>query len=197
MTRRTESARSLGLLAALAFGGFAFGGFAVAGCAPAGPPPAAPATGSPPAAAQPAGMTMPAADPAEQKQPSPKDAAPGAASAPPPPPVGKAKADAPMLTKITQEDILAAVNQSGETFNKCYALGAGASKSYAARITVKATVGPTGTVNTVEVVSSTAKNAKVDACVVDAFKKISFNRAPGSGATVFTFPLNFEGGQAP
>ena len=34
---------------------------------------------------------------------------------------------------------------------------------------------------------------RVDACVVDGFKKLSFNRAAGSGATVITFPLSFDG----
>jgi TonB family protein len=178
----------------------------VVGCAPApveGPPPA------PPQAAQ--------ASPATQPQqpagsPAPSAVAPAAGGAQPPPPasvpgaaVGKkadtagpgraAATDAPILSKITQDDVLAAVNANGATFDRCYALGAAGSKSYAAKVTVKATVGPSGTVNTVEVVSSTAKSAKLDACVVDAFKTLSFRRPSGSGATVFTFPLTFDAPQ--
>jgi TonB family protein len=107
---------------------------------------------------------------------------------------GKAQAGDPsIMTKITQEDILALVNKNGESFNKCYTLGAGSSKNYKAKVTVKATVSPAGSVNEVIIVSSTAKSPKVDACVVEAFKKLTFNRPAGSGATVFTFPLSFDG----
>ena len=113
----------------------------------------------------------------------------------PPHPVSAAAAppDATILTGISQGDILAAVNKNGDVFNRCYTLGAGGSKSYRAKITVKASVGPTGVVNAVEVVTSTAKNAKVDACVSEGFKKLTFTRPAGSGATVFTFPLSFDG----
>jgi TonB family protein len=107
---------------------------------------------------------------------------------------GKAVAsDAPIVTKITQDDILALVNSHMDIFNRCYTLGAGTSKSYRAKVTVKATVSPTGSVTAVEVLDSTAKNPKVDACVGDGFKKLTFERPKGSGATVFTFPLSFDG----
>jgi len=159
-------------------------------CAPApAVAPEAPAAG--PAAAAPPSIAAPARDAAAP--PPPAAAATAAASR-----VDRAVAtDAPVLSNITQADILAAVNKNGEAFNACYAIGAGASKTYRAKITVKATVGPTGAVNSVEIVSSTARNAKVDGCVADAFKTLTFNRAVGSGATVFTFPLTFDGGQAP
>ncbi len=118
----------------------------------------------------------------------------GEASASGPPAPGRAVAsDAPILSKITQDDILALVNKNMDIFNRCYALGAGTSKSYRAKVTVKATVSPTGTVTVVEVINSTAKNPKVDACVSDGFKKLTFERPKGSGATVFTFPLSFDG----
>ncbi len=108
--------------------------------------------------------------------------------------VGKATAvDAPLNTKITRDDILALVQKSSDLFNRCYTLGAGGAKSFRAKVTIKATVSPVGAVNAVEVLSSTAKNPKVDACVGDAFKKLTFNRPKGSGATVFTFPMSFDG----
>jgi TonB family protein len=106
---------------------------------------------------------------------------------------GVVPTDAPLVSTITQTDVLAAVQKNGELFNKCYTLGAGASKSYRAKVTVKATVGPTGSVNAVEVIASTAKSSRVDACVADAFKKLSFARPAGAGTTVLTFPLSFDG----
>jgi TonB family protein len=173
----------------------------VLGCA-SSPPPSAeqPSTGA--TASTPAGTPG-----APGEAPKPAQAGAAAATAPPPPTVvdvtkkasdanaapGKAVAGDAVLQKISQEDILAAVNKNGDTFNKCYSIGAGSSKSYTAKVTVKATVGPSGTISSAEVVSSTAKNAKVDACVIDGFKKITFTRPPNSGATIITFPLNFEG----
>ncbi len=90
--------------------------------------------------------------------------------------------------------MLAAVQKSSDAFFACYSLGAGGKKKdYRAKVTIKATVSPTGAVNAVEILSSTTKSAKVDACVGEAFKKLTFNRPQGSGATVFTFPLSFDG----
>jgi hypothetical protein len=167
----------------------------VLGCA-AAPPPAAvtPPAEAPSAAAS--GEATPASPAAAAVTPMaaaaakpPADAKDSAGAAP----LGRAATDAPISSKITQDDILALVNKNGELFNHCYTLGAGTSKSYRAKVTVKATVSPVGAVNAVEVVTSTAKNPKVDACVTDAFKKLSFTRPSGSGATVFTFPLSFDG----
>jgi TonB family protein len=176
----------------------------VLGCGSA-PPPAAeqPSTGATPST--PGGTPGATGEAAKPAQPG----AAAATAAPPPPTVvdvtnkasdanaapGKATAKDAVLTKISQEDILAAVNKNGDAFNKCYSIGAGSSKSYTAKVTVKATVGPSGTISSAEVVASTAKNAKVDACVLDGFKKITFTRPPNSGATIITFPLNFEGMQ--
>jgi TonB family protein len=116
--------------------------------------------------------------------------------APPPPPKAPGAAgvvDAPLAGNITQNDVMAQVSRNMELFNRCYALGAGTSKSWRAKVTVKATVGPSGAVGSAEIVQSTAKNPKVDGCVVEAFKKLSFPRPPGAGATTFTFPLSYDG----
>ena len=104
-----------------------------------------------------------------------------------------APTDAPLVSTITQDAVLAQVSRSSDAFNRCYSLGAGASKTWRAKVTIKATVGPNGNVASVDVQSSTAKNRRVDACVVEAFKKLVFKRPKGSGTTTFTFPLSFDG----
>ncbi len=103
-----------------------------------------------------------------------------------------AVADAPIVTQITPEDILALVNKSSEAFSRCQTLGAGARKSWRATVNIKATVSPLGAVTAIEVLSSTAKNPRVDACVIDAFGKLTFTRPAGSATAVFTFPMQFE-----
>ncbi len=166
----------------------------VLGCGGA-PPPSAAAPSSPSGAGENTSAGAPATA-APSAAPSAVEAStpPAEAKKPEAPAPGKAVAgDAPISSKITQDDILALVNKNAEVFNRCYTLGAGASKSYRAKVTVKATVSPVGAVNAVEIVDSTAKNPKVDACVGEAFKKLTFNRPKGSGATVFTFPMSFDG----
>ena len=171
-------------------------GCAALGCGAAPPPaaatspeptmaPSATATeGRSDAATKPAAAAAEAPRPQGDSGPAPSSPAPGRAGV---------ATDAPIVTTITQNDVLALVQKNAESFNRCYTLGAGASKSYRAKVTVKATVGPTGVVNGVEVTSSTSKNPRVDACVVDAFKKLTFARPKGSGTTTFTFPLSFDG----
>ena len=168
------------------------------GCGSAPPPPAAEASNN---VVGPSGKAMddkplatvnaPAADAGEKKAVE--------SPPPPPPPGGGSKApgraiatDAPIVSKITQDDILALVNKNGDTFYKCQSIGAGASKSWRAIVTIKATVSPTGAVSAIELMTSTSKNPRVDSCVLDAFKKLTFARPAGSGATVFTFPMSFE-----
>jgi hypothetical protein len=154
------------------------------------PPSGSAASGTSPAAATPPSSgAQPAAAAAETKPASPS-AQGGAASGKDT--VNRAVAsDAPISTGITQPEILALVNQNVDTFYRCYTPPAGAPKGFRPKVTVKATVGPTGAVNTVEVVDSNTKSPKVDACVVAGFKKLVFTRPAGSGATVFTFPMTF------
>jgi hypothetical protein len=143
-------------------------------------------------AAAPSGGAAPAPTPAPSAAAEPKAADKPAAAAPSAPAQATAT-DAPISTKISQDEVLAMVNKNGELFNACYTLGAGKKKGYTAKVTLKATVSPLGTVNAVEIIASTAKSPKVDACVADAFKKLVFTRPKGSGATVLTFPLSFDG----
>jgi TonB family protein len=165
--------------------------------------PAAPAEAPP---QSPAASAAPAAEPAVAPAPSA-----AAASSPPPgetKSVGRATAqdagkapssgaatDAPIMTGLTPEQIFDGVQKSSNLFNGCYSLGAGKSKDFRATVKVKATVGPTGAVNAAEVLTSNAKNAKVDACVLEAFKKIKFPPPKGGGTAVITFPMNFDGSQ--
>jgi hypothetical protein len=167
----------------------------VLGCG-ASPSPAATPDQPPTAAAQ---ASTPASPPAVE--PTPGTGSATAAASPP----SAAKAadtskttvsravasDAPISTKITQDEILALVNKNADMFYRCYSLGT--AKNLRAKVTVKATVGPTGAVNAVEIVDSNTKSPKVDACVADGFKKLVFERPAGSGATVFTFPMSFDG----
>jgi len=167
----------------------------ILGCAatPSAEPAQTPAPASADSPSTPAEAPAPKAPPSsptDAKPPSPTDTK----KADEAPPAGRAApADAPISTKITQDEILSLVQKSSDLFNRCYTIGAGASKSFRAKVTIKATVSPVGTVSAAEVVNSTAKNPKVDACVSDAFKKLTFPRPKGSGATVFTFPMNFDG----
>jgi TonB family protein len=95
---------------------------------------------------------------------------------------------------LSQDEIRQILEKNGDVFGDCYNLGAGGkNKDFRATVKVKATLGPSGSVNFVQVLKSTAKNPKVDACVSDAFKKIKFP-APKNGSTsVVTFPISFNG----
>jgi TonB family protein len=110
--------------------------------------------------------------------------------------VGQAVVESPepLAGKLTQEDIRRILEKNGDVFGDCYTLGAGGKlKDFKGIVTVKATIGPSGAVNQVDVTKSTAKNAKVDACVRDAFKKIKFPRPHDGATSVITFPISFNG----
>ena len=100
----------------------------------------------------------------------------------------------PLGGKLTQDDIRRILEQNGDVFGDCYTLGAGGkSKSFKGVVTVKATIGPKGAINQVDVTKSTANNAKVDTCVRDSFKKIKFPPPHDGATTVITFPISFNG----
>jgi len=95
---------------------------------------------------------------------------------------------------LSQEDIRQILEKSGDVFGECYTIGAGGkNKQFTGTVKVKATLGPSGAVNEVQVLSSNTKNAKVDACVKDAFKKIKFPAPKNAGTSVITFPIQFAG----
>ncbi len=100
----------------------------------------------------------------------------------------------PLSGKLTQADIGRILEKNGDVFGDCYTLGAGGkNKDFKGVVTVKATIGPSGTVNQVDVTRSTANNAKVDTCVRDAFRKIKFPKPRDGATSVITFPISFNG----
>jgi TonB family protein len=100
----------------------------------------------------------------------------------------------PLSGKPTQADIARILEGNGDVFGECYTLGAGGkTKDFKGIVTVKATIGPSGVVNQVDVTKSTAKNPKVDACVREAFKKIRFPHPRDGATSVITFPISFNG----
>ena len=100
----------------------------------------------------------------------------------------------PLSGKLTQAEIARILESNGDVFGDCYTLGAGGkTKDFRGIVTVKATIGPSGVVNQVDVTQSTAKNPKVDACVREAFKKIKFPHPRDGATSVITFPISFNG----
>lgn len=172
--------------------------FFALGCGAAPPPSAAtpPSSSTPPEAA---GSAAPQSAPEATKNSAPANELPARGAAPDAKKdgsIGKAQGgavDAPIVaTAISQKDILDQVQKHMELFDKCYKL-VGTGKGARAVVTVKATVGPTGVVNAVEVLSSAPKNAKLETCVGDGFKNLTFPRPAGAGTTTFTFPMSFDG----
>jgi TonB family protein len=95
--------------------------------------------------------------------------------------------------RIDQNQVRDILLKNGELFNDCYTIGAGKGEQFVGTVTVRATVGPKGNVTEAKVVKSTAKNPKVDACVIEAFKKIKFPPPKDSAASIVTFPMEFKG----
>jgi TonB family protein len=102
-------------------------------------------------------------------------------------------ASTPLSGKLSQQDIAEILSRNAAYFNDCYTIGAGKGQEFRGTVTVKATLGPSGSVSEAQVLKSTAKNAKVDACVVTAFKKIKFPPPKDGGTSVITFPMEFQG----
>lgn len=114
-------------------------------------------------------------------------------SPPPPPKAASVVSTTPLSGKLTQQEIAEILSRNAAYFNDCYTIGAGKGQEFRGTVTVKATIGPSGAVSAAEVLKSTAKNAKVDACVVTAFKKIKFPAPKDGGTSVITFPMEFQG----
>jgi periplasmic protein TonB len=163
--------------------------------------PQAPSTGAAAASASP--------DASKEEKIVVQSAAPGSTAAPPPRSGSPAddhkegdkgvsqavvQSPEPLGGKLTQADIARILEKNGDVFGDCYTLGAGGKmKDFKGVVTVKATIGPSGTVNQVDVTKSTANNTKVDACVREAFKKIKFPKPRDGATSVITFPISFNG----
>ncbi|MCC6555621.1 MAG: TonB family protein [Polyangiaceae bacterium] len=160
------------------------------GAAAKGAPPADASAAEPPSSPLAAAEAAPRGEPEAPKQKSSAPDEGGKA-------VGAAAVTSEALGggQLTQQEIRDIVMKNAELFDPCYTLGAGKSQQFVATVTVKATIGPNGTVNETEIKSSTAKNKKVDACVADAFKKIKFPPPKGAATSVITFPMEFNGAE--
>jgi TonB family protein len=124
---------------------------------------------------------------------SDRDKDTGEGSPPPPPQAASVVSTTPLSGRLTQQEIADILSKNAAYFNDCYTIGAGKGQEFRGTVTVKATIGPSGSVTVAEVIKSTAKNAKVDACVVTAFKKIKFPAPKDGGTSVITFPMEFQG----
>lgn len=189
---------------------------AASGCGAAAPPPTGAASPDSPekeARARGDGATRPGGGSVDMKEAQggagEETRAPGAPPPPPRDPVavpgdpGKGKApnqavvdsSSASLTggRLTQQEIGDILTKNAALFNDCYTIGAGKTQSFTGVVTVRATVGPSGNVTDAQVVKSTAKNPKVDTCVVQAFKNIKFPPPKDAGTSVITFPMEFNG----
>lgn len=148
------------------------------------------ASSEPTAEAAPAAAPPPPGDKATAGKAAPGKAAPSSAPA-----AAVVDTKEPLTGgTLSQEDVRKILEKSGDLFGDCYTMGAGSkTKEFTATIRVRATLGPSGSVNAAQVVSSTAKNPKVDACVAQAFKKIKFPAPKNGGTSVITFPIQFGG----
>ncbi|WP_437731679.1 TonB family protein [Sorangium sp. So ce1335] len=149
---------------------------------------APPATGATPAAgeAPPPGSQVPAPAP-------PAAARPGAAAGGGTVTPGTAVATGTLGGSISDAQVRDAVEKHGELFDECYKIGIKSSPKFVGKVTVKATIGPSGKVNKADVLKSTTKNQQVDRCVADAFEQMQFPRPQGGVTTVITFPIEFSG----
>jgi TonB family protein len=177
-----------------------------AGCGapPAAQSPAQPASEGPTGSASPEPTTSAPPEP-KPAAPPPDAQAPAAATpveAPPPRatsrPDGNVRPGAATATgtlggNISESQVRDVVEKHGELFDECYKIGVKSSPKFTGKVTVKATIGPTGRVNRADVVRSTAKNQQVDRCVADTFEKMQFPSPQGGVTTVITFPIEFSG----
>jgi len=92
---------------------------------------------------------------------------------------------------LSEAEVRATIVQKQSSFRECYNLGRAGAGAFQGTITLRVSIGPSGAVSAVEVVSSTTKNLRVDSCVSDAVHRIQFS-AKGGGA-VIAFPIEFGG----
>jgi TonB family protein len=167
-------ASSLGLL-------FAFGLVACGGEPPPAAAPAEPAAAAPPAdmAAPPPAVVAPVAS-------APRLAAPAASAAP----AAAAKHDPkdnPILGKLSEADVQERIIKNTAAFDSCLPDSYKRS-SKTIKVQLRPTIGPSGVVNEVKIQKSSG-DAKFDACVATAFKKILF---PQSRESAFVSPTWVE-----
>lgn len=91
---------------------------------------------------------------------------------------------------LSEAEVRATIVQSQASFRTCYDLGsASAASAFQGTVALRASIGPSGVVASVDVVSSTTNNIRVDTCVADAVRRIQFPSKGGSA--VIAFPIAF------
>ncbi|WP_233561468.1 AgmX/PglI C-terminal domain-containing protein, partial [Sorangium cellulosum] len=106
---------------------------------------------------------------------------------------GAAVATGTLGGSMSEAQVRDVVERHAELFDECYKIGVKTSPKFMGKVTVKATIGPSGKVNRADVLKSTTKSQQVDRCVADAFEKMQFPRPEGGVTTVITFPIEFSG----
>lgn len=119
----------------------------------------------------------------------------GDSPSPPPPAQAATMSSTPLSGRLSQQAINDVLSKNAALFDECYSIGAGASRDFHATVSVRATLGPSGAVSDAQVIQSDAKNAKVDSCVANAIRKIKFPVPKDAGASVVTFPIEFQGAE--
>jgi outer membrane biosynthesis protein TonB len=114
----------------------------------------------------------------------------GSATASADPPKGVHAAVVDSASNLSEAEVRTTIVQRQASFRQCYDLGASSSSgAFSGTINLRVSIGPTGTVASVDVLTSTTKLASVDSCVTQAVRSIQFP-AKGNGAVV-AFPIEF------
>ena len=87
---------------------------------------------------------------------------------------------------LTEAEVRLAIVGRQASFRECYDLGGA---NFSGSVSLRVSIGPTGTVASVDVVASSTKSTNVDSCVASAVRRIQFP-AKGAGAVV-AFPIEF------
>ncbi len=155
--------------------------------------PAPPSSDSPSAGSSPVASAAPAvasAPPSPAVPQSASIAAPVASPALQPAPVAAAPVAPPPGT-IATHDVNATVRAHAGEIRECFQRARIESQDAHGRITVRATVSPSGAVTGASIASSDSNSSRLEACVVEAFRRWTFPSPSGgvSGVVSYTFDL--------
>ena len=119
------------------------------------------------------------------------DAAPGDPLADP---FGASPARAEVRGKLDRDVIRRVVRRHIDEVRGCYNPGLARDPSLAGRVALQFTIGPTGSVTTAVVKSSTLSDAAVGECIARAMMRWTFPAPEGGGNVVVTYPFVLEPG---
>jgi TonB family protein len=123
---------------------------------------------------------------------SPKDlpVAGSATLAPPASALGTAKAEA--TGSVSAKDVNATVRAHQSEVMACREAAHQRNHALKGKVFVRASVASTGRVNNAQVAGSTVRDAKLDTCVLGAFRTWSFPKPTGHAPAPVSFTFNFE-----